>query len=149
MWCFFALHAKNIWLWRHFGNRANAEVEIAADLKKFLLETFTDMIIPPVLFVKKLGFDCKKLWQRTILVFMEISLSLYQALCGAKANFHAQQAFKKTVELLSSLLSNPNIVVMFFNEGRFGLRSVMGRCRVHKGKRKQTRVKTGCQSFYV
>lgn len=56
---------------------------------------------------------------------------------------------KKTAELVSSFLSEPNSIVMFFDEGRFGLQSVIGRCWVHKGKRKQTKVKTGYQSFYV
>jgi len=37
----------------------------------------------------------------------------------------AQQAFKKTAELVSSFLSEPNSDVMFFDEGRFGLQSVI------------------------
>jgi len=46
-------------------------------------------------------------------------------------------------------LSEQNHVVMFFDEGRFGLQQVMGRCWIPKGKKQSAKVKTGYKFFYL
>jgi transposase len=44
---------------------------------------------------------------------------------------------------------NPDAVVFFFDEGRFGLKPVVGRCWSRKGVRPVTIVRPGYENFYV
>ena len=56
---------------------------------------------------------------------------------------------KKTAELVKSFLSKPNRLVFFFDEGRFGLQPVIGRCWTLTGLRKKLIIKPGYKFFYL
>lgn len=60
-----------------------------------------------------------------------------------------RRPLKKTAETIAVFLSHPDHDVMFFDEGRFGLQPVTGRCWALKGRRQYTRVRTGYKSFYI
>jgi len=56
---------------------------------------------------------------------------------------------KKNAEVMSLFLSQPNTVVMFFDEGRFGLQPNTGRCWALRGKTHRIQVQPGYKFFYV
>jgi transposase len=50
---------------------------------------------------------------------------------------------------VSTFLSSPKALVLFFDEGRFGLQATPGRCWARKRVRAHVRVKTGYSNFYI
>lgn len=56
---------------------------------------------------------------------------------------------KKTHEELKDFLSDPDTMVFFFDESRFGLQPCLGRGWARKGERVLTPVNPSCQNFYV
>ena len=50
---------------------------------------------------------------------------------------------------MKAFLSFPNRLVLFFDEGRFGLKPVLGRLWARKGKRPHSVVKPGYKNFYL
>ena len=60
-----------------------------------------------------------------------------------------RRPLKKTVETMSLFLSQPNTVVMFFDEGRFGLQPNVGHCWTQRGKTYRIQVRPGYKFFYV
>ena len=60
-----------------------------------------------------------------------------------------RMSLKKTADAISLFLSEPNNMVMFFDEGRFGLQPVIGRCWIPKGKKQSAKIKTGYKFFYL
>jgi transposase len=56
---------------------------------------------------------------------------------------------KKTVELVREHLKDPDSVVFFFDEGRFGLQPQVGRLWAKRGSRPRTFLKIGYKNFYL
>ena len=60
-----------------------------------------------------------------------------------------RRSLKKTADIVGMFLSEPNRDVLFFDEGRFGLQPVTGRCWGLRGKRQRVTVVTGYTFFYL
>jgi transposase len=56
---------------------------------------------------------------------------------------------KKTAEKVKDFLSSPNRRVFFFDEGRFGLKTISGRCWALKSVRKISPIYIGYKNFYI
>jgi len=56
---------------------------------------------------------------------------------------------KKTNEIVKDFLSEPDRLVFFFDEGRFGLKPSLGRYWARKGTRPHSAVKPGYTNFYL
>lgn len=56
---------------------------------------------------------------------------------------------KKTGEKVERFLGEPNTIVFFFDEGRFGIRSTLTRVWAKKGEPLNVKIKQGYQSFYM
>lgn len=50
---------------------------------------------------------------------------------------------------MQDFLAEKDNIIMFFDEGRFGLQPIIGRCWALKGVRKKAKVKPGYKFFYV
>jgi len=61
----------------------------------------------------------------------------------------SRKILKKTLEEVSHYLKNDNRIVMFFDEGRFGLQSTIKRIWGIKGEKLTVRVKQGYKNFYI
>ena len=60
-----------------------------------------------------------------------------------------KRPLKKTLKKVDDFLRLPNRLVMFFDEGRFGLKPVVGRLWAKKGRPTKVVVKPGYKNFYL
>ena len=60
-----------------------------------------------------------------------------------------RRPLKKTAKTMSLFSSQRNTVVMFFDEGRFGLQPTTGRCWAQRGTPYRIQVQPGYKFFYV
>lgn len=59
-----------------------------------------------------------------------------------------KRSLKKTQEMIDTIADKENTKVMFFDEGRFGLRSTTMRIWAEKGKKLRVKVQQGFKNFY-
>jgi len=60
-----------------------------------------------------------------------------------------RRLLKKTSEKVKGLINTEKNVIMFFDEGRFGLQPILGRCWALKGVRKKSKIKPGYKFCYM